>query len=144
MGDQRDAGRPKARIVLSAGDAGAQLRCEFAMHRGDVNADLFKDAAVHHRHDAAAAIAATILVAVAGSLVAARPGRALKAAGRQIGMRKAGRQLVLKRLEGGADIVAQACKPGAGGGLLGGDVGRHRHGRKVRLIEMHVFAHVRR
>ena len=57
MGDQRNAGGVKARIVGGAGNLLAEFRREFAEHGRDVDADLFEDAALHHRHDAAAAAA---------------------------------------------------------------------------------------
>ena len=71
MGDQRDAGGPEARVLLGAGHLLAELGRELAVHGRGVDADLLEDAAMHHRHDAAAALA-----------VVALPRRALEAAGR--------------------------------------------------------------
>ncbi len=75
MGDERDAGGPEARILVRAGDLAAELGRELAVHRRDVDADLLEDAPAHHRHDAAAARAAGMVLAV--------PGLALEAAGRR-------------------------------------------------------------
>ena len=55
MRDQGNAGGVEARVVGGAGNFLAEFRGEFAEHRRDVNADLFEDAALHHRHRAAAA-----------------------------------------------------------------------------------------
>ena len=60
MRDQRNAGGEEARIVGGARNVLAEFRSEFAEHRRDVDADLFEDAALHHRHDAAAAPAAPL------------------------------------------------------------------------------------
>ncbi len=69
--DQRNAARPEARVLLGARHLLAELGRELAVDGRDVDADLLEDAAVHHRHGAAAALA---LVAL--------PRRALEAAGR--------------------------------------------------------------
>ena len=68
-----------------------------AVHGRDVHADLLEQPAVHHAHDAAAALGR-------GSRRLLRSGRRAEVRGR----------LVLQRLEGGADAVAQGFEPGAG------------------------------
>ena len=103
VGDQRDAARPEARIFLGAGNILAELGRELAVDGGDVYADLLEDAAVHLRHDASAARDA----AVVGTL----PGRAHEAAGRLVAVLGGRRQLILDRLEGGGDAVAQFREP---------------------------------
>ncbi len=57
MRDQRDAGRPEARVFLGAGDLLAEFGREFAEHGRGVDADLLEDAAVHDRHGPAATFA---------------------------------------------------------------------------------------
>ena len=81
MRDQRNAGRPEARIAFGARDFLAELRREFAVDGRAMHADLLEHAAVHHRHHAAA----TRLAGVVGAL----PGRALETA-RRIGRTAAG------------------------------------------------------
>ena len=73
VGDERNAGGEKARVVGGAGNLLAEFRREFAEHGRDVHADLLEYAALHHRHDAAAARRAAVVGAV--------PGRAHEAAG---------------------------------------------------------------
>ncbi len=55
MGDQRNPGSEKPWIFGGAWDLLAEFRREFAEHRRDMHADLLEDAALHDRHDAAAA-----------------------------------------------------------------------------------------
>ena len=92
MRDQRNAGGVKARIVGGARDILAEFRREFAEHRRDMDADFLEHAALHHRHDAAAAGRAAVIGAV--------PRRAHETAGRAVGERRASGQGVLDRLEG--------------------------------------------
>ena len=80
VGDERDAARPEARVLLGAGNVLAELGRELAVDGGDVDADLLEDAAVHLRHDAAAAVGA----AMVGALPR-RPARSGRRAGRQAG-----------------------------------------------------------
>ena len=101
MRDQRNAARPEARVLLGARHLLAELGRELAVHRRGVDADLLEDAAMHHRHDAAAALAVVAL-----PVASARSGRAPT--------RHAGRSsVILDRLEGRADAVAQRLEPGA-------------------------------
>ena len=94
MGDERNAGRPEARVVLGAGDLLAELRRELAMDGRGVNARLLEHAALDETHHAAAARSAAVILAV--------PRRAHEAAGRTIACRSVGRQIRLELLEGGA------------------------------------------
>ena len=55
MRDQRNAGGPEARIFGGAGNFLAEFRRELAVHGRAMHADFLEYAAVHHRHDAAAA-----------------------------------------------------------------------------------------
>ena len=71
------------------------------MDGGDVDADLLEDAAMHHRHGAAAALA-----------YFAQPRRPLEAAGIPVDAGMG--DLVLELLERGADTVAQRLEPGSG------------------------------
>ena len=114
VGDERNAGGEKARVVGGAGNLLAEFRGEFAEHRRDMDADLLEYAALHHRHDAAATRRAAVVGAV--------PGRAYEAAGRAIGERGAGGEGVLQILECGHDLVAQRLKPGAGALFAGVDL----------------------
>ena len=110
VGDQRNAGGEKTRIVGGAGNVLAEFRGEFAEHGRDVNADLLEHAAFHHRHDAAAARCAGMIGAV--------PGRALKAArrrDRQSGA-PAGRASS-SASKARDDLVAQGLEPGCGRGF---------------------------
>ncbi len=63
MGDEGNAGCPKARVLICAGYLFAEILGKFAVNGGRVNTDLFKQATVHHRHYAAAALA---LIALPG------------------------------------------------------------------------------
>jgi hypothetical protein len=105
--DQADAGGEEPRVLVRAGHVLGHLRREGPVHRRDVDADLLEQAAVHHRHHAAAAGLAI-------------PGLALEAAGRA-GI-EVGRGLVLQAFEFGADLVAQAFEPCLGASLLGVEV----------------------
>ena len=107
VGDQRDAGGEEARIGLGAGDLGAEFGRELAVHGGDVDAHLLEHAAAPQQaHHPAAALA---------GFRGTGPCRALEAARREGGVGAAGRLgLVLDRLEGGAEAVAQGLEPGAG------------------------------
>ena len=80
-----------------------------------MHADLLEHAAVHHRHDAAAAGRA--------AMIGALPGRAHEAAGRAVAERGIRRQRVFQRLERRADVVAQCLEPGARLGLAGIECG---------------------
>ena len=84
MADQRNAGRPKPRVGVGAGDLFAELRRELAENGRDVDADLFKHAAMHDRHHAAAAVRAAV--------IAAAPGRANEPPRGTIRERRAGGQ----------------------------------------------------
>ena len=52
--NERDAGGPEARVFFRALHLLAELFGEFAVDDGNMDADFFKDAAVHDRHFAAA------------------------------------------------------------------------------------------
>ena len=99
--DQRDAGGPEPRIGLGAGNLAAELGGEFAVDGGDVHAHLLEQAALEHRHDAAAAGRAAV--------VGARPWRAHEAGGAVAVER--GRRVGFERLERRADVVAQQFEP---------------------------------
>jgi hypothetical protein len=92
MGDERNARRPEARIVVGARDLLAELRREFAVHRGGVNAGLLEHAPLDDPHDATAAGCATMILAV--------PRRAYEAAGGTIAGGSVGGQIGLDLLEG--------------------------------------------
>src|SRR4029079_13737548 len=93
MDDERDAARPKARIVLGAGNLLPKFRAELAPDGRDIDAGFLEDAAFKHRHGAtAAALALPIL--------------ALEA------LRLALVEFILDRLERAADAVAQRIEPG--------------------------------
>ena len=113
VGDDRNAGRPEARVFGCARHLRAKLRRELAMHGRAVHADLLEQPSVHHRHDAAAALGAGVI----GPL----PGRALEAA-RLAGIER-GRRVALERLERRANLVAQRFEPRAGAGFLVLDIG---------------------
>ena len=106
VGDQRDAGRPEARIVSRAGDLRAELGREFAVHGRDVDADLLEDAAVHDRHDAASARRAGVV----GPL----PRTANEAASRPLGERSVRRQVILQRFQFTTDLASNVRKPAFG------------------------------
>ena len=110
MGDQRDAARPEARVVLGAGDLLAEFGREFAVDGRDVDADLLEDAAVQHRHDATAAVADSSRRAAVQGVLTKRPAAVASE-------RRAGRQIVLDRLEGGENPVAQLAEPRRGARL---------------------------
>ena len=57
---------PEARVVGGAGNLLAEFRRELAEHGRDVDADLLEHAALHHRHDAAAARRAAVVGALQG------------------------------------------------------------------------------
>src|SRR5690606_32932106 len=61
VGDQRYARGPEAGVFRCAGDLGAELRRELAVHRRGVDADLLEDPPAHEAHDAATAIAASVV-----------------------------------------------------------------------------------
>ena len=131
VGDQRNAAGPEARVLLGAGNVLAELGREFAVHGGDVDADLLEDAPMHQRHGAAAAIRA--------GMVGALPRRFLEAAGRPVAEHGLVWQFVLDRLEFGDDAVTQFREPCGGAGLLVFDVGRdhgmsRRSGGQARVI----------
>ena len=113
VGDQRDAGCPEPRIIGRAWDFLAEFGREFAEHGRHVHADLLEYAPLHDRHDATAT--------GRPSMVGALPGRAHKPTSCTVYERRAIGQVVLDRLEGRADIVAQALKPCAGACLAGLD-----------------------
>src|SRR6185437_6462018 len=119
MGDQRDAARPEARVLGGARDLAAELGREFAEHGRDIDADLLEDPTLHQRDDAAAAPVPVGAVALPGR--AGEPSAAAR--------RARSRVLVLDRLEGGADAVAQRREPGGGLALARLDRlgGRFRH-----------------
>src|SRR5690606_368895 len=75
----------------------AEFRREFAIDRRDMDADLFEDAAMHDRHDAAAL--AVILL----------PRRADEAPG--FAIRKLALQFIFKLFVACADTVAQFLEP---------------------------------
>ena len=85
-----------------AGHLLAELGAELAEHGRDVDADLLEHATAHDRHGAAAAF-----LAVRAGL--ALPGLALEAAGREVAVRAG--KVVLERLEGRADAIAQTLEP---------------------------------
>ena len=103
--DQRDAGRPEARVVGGARDVFAEFGRELAEHGRDVHADLLEHTSLHHRHHAAAAGRAGV--------VGALPRRAHEAAGRAVDKRRAMRKIVLDCFEGRANIIAQLLEPRA-------------------------------
>ena len=99
----------KRGIVRGAGDLRPEFGGELAVDGRRVDADFLKHAAIHEAHDAAAAIDATVVLAL--------PGAAHEAAGRPVGEGRTSRQIVLDPLEGGADVVADLLEPLAGGFL---------------------------
>ena len=103
MRDQRNAGGEEARVVGRARNILAEFRSEFAEHRRDVDADLFEDAARHHRHDAAAACGAGV--------IGAAPRRAREAARRAVGERRRRGQGIFHGFERRYDLVAQRFEP---------------------------------
>ena len=103
VADQADPRREEARIDVGAGHVLGVVSGKGAMHRRDVDADLFEQPAVHHAHDAPAAL---------GPL----PSGAHEATG--FAGEQVGGGCILQRLEGGMDAVAQMFEPGAGLDLL--------------------------
>jgi len=93
--DQRNAGRPEARIVARAADLLGELGAELAVHGRHMNADFLEEPPAHHASDAAAKVLRTVTAPPWGFHEA--PGLARV---------KARRRFVLQRLEGGADLVA--------------------------------------
>ena len=91
MGDERDAARPESRVFGGAGDVTAELLLELAEDGRHVDAHLFEHAAVHDRHDPAAAAPATFAPAL--------PALALEPARRPV--RSGAGERILQRLEGG-------------------------------------------
>ena len=102
MRDEADAGREEAGVVLRRRGSSREIALERAADGRDVDPDLLEHLALHHAAHAAAAGRAVILGAVPGDVVEAR----VRAS------------LALDRLELGADAVAQAFEPVAGGLLL--------------------------
>src|SRR5215469_3048301 len=99
MDDKRDAACPEARILLGTRDLAAEFRAELARDGRDIDAGLLEDAAFEDRHRAAAAALALPVLAlktVAGARI----------------------ELVLDRLERGADAIAQRLEPRFRLGLL--------------------------
>ena len=105
----------KRGMRLGAGNLRAEFRGELAEDGGDVHAHLLEDAAVHDRHDAAAARHA--------GMVGPLPGGTDETAGLAVAERRLRGQLVLHRFEGSADRVAQLCKPGGSLRLAGAQRG---------------------
>src|SRR3990172_9891440 len=106
MGDEGDAARPEAWVVLGARNLLGEFRGKSSVHGRGVAADLLEYAAGHQRHDASAAVLAALLGAGPTGLHEAASGVA-RAAGKAFG-------LVLNPLEACADIVAQMLEPEAG------------------------------
>ncbi len=73
MGDEGNAACPEARVLVGARDLLGEFRREGAIDGRSVAADLLEHAAMHERHDAAAAVGAAVVLA--------RPGGPLEAAG---------------------------------------------------------------
>ncbi len=114
MGDQAYPRGPEpAVILLGAGDLGAEFRREAALDGRDVDTDLLEDTAFHHRHLAAIDQRrfGTGILHRAALLGGARPAAALETSGGEIGVAGAD-QIVLQRLEGGADTVPELAEPG--------------------------------
>src|SRR3712207_6753754 len=103
MGDERNARRPEARILLRSRNLSAELRRELAMHARGMDAHLLEDAALHQAHHAPAARHA--------GMIGALPRLSLEAAGRSPFGGERSRRLVLKVLKDGADAVAQRREP---------------------------------
>ncbi|MNJ45501.1 hypothetical protein D3C77_405990 [compost metagenome] len=99
VADQADARGVEPRVVLGAGHVLGVVGRKGPVHGRAVDPDLLEQAAVHHAHDAAAALGPV-------------PGRADEAAG------LAGEQLggggVLQGLQGSVNPVAQGLEPDAG------------------------------
>ncbi len=106
MGDEGDAARPEARVLLGARNLLGEFRGKGAVHGRGVAADLLEHAAGHQRHDAAAALSPVLLGAGPRGLHEAAGGFA-RAAGKAFG-------LVLDPLERRANLVAQMLEPEAG------------------------------
>ena len=103
MADQRNAGRPKPRIGVGAGDLLAEFGRELAENGRDVDADLFEYAAMHDRHHPAAAVRAAV--------IAAAPGRANETSRGTIRERRGGGQPGFHSLQCRADVVPQRFEP---------------------------------
>jgi hypothetical protein len=103
MADQRNAGGPKPRIGVGAGDLLAEFRRELAEDGRDVDADLFEYAAMQDRHHPAAAVRSAV--------IAMAPGRANESSRGTIRERRGGRQAGFHGLECRADVVPQRFEP---------------------------------
>ncbi len=115
MRDQADAGGGEARAVRAGAiDRGGEFLREIAAHGRDVDADLFEHLALHQAARPAAGIGIAFLFAVPAVVLEA--GIAAR--------------LALDGFEFGADTVAQAFEPGAGGLGLLGPVG---HGKSLAI-----------
>src|SRR5690606_36321558 len=125
MRDQRNAAGPIARVFLGSWNLLAEFRRELAMDRRDMHADLFEDAAMHDRHDAAAALAVILL-----------PGRADEASG--LAIRKRPLQFIFKLFVACADAIAQFLEPGLSRLLLLFDVCRD-NGRNLFALHSRVL-----
>ena len=113
VGDKADAGGEEARVGFRAVDRLGEFGRELAEHGRGIDPDLLEHPPRHQPHDAAAA-------GRAGG-VGAFPRRPHEAA-----RRSGAGALVLDRLEGGAELVAERLEPRLGGELLvveGGGVG---------------------
>ena len=131
VGHQRDAGGEEARIGLGAGDLGAELGRELAVHGGDVDADLLEHAAAAQQaHHPAAALA---------GLRGTGPRRALEAARREGGVGAAGpsrprpRSPRRRRRGGRAGSRTRRGRARPGGGRSGSAKGRSGAGHGALL-----------
>src|SRR3990172_12223765 len=121
MGDEGDAARPEAWVVLGARNLLGEFRGKSSVHGRGVAADLLEHAAGHQRHDAAAAVLAALLGAGPRGLHEAG-GSFPRAAGKALG-------LVLYLFEACANLVAQMLEPEAGARVSRGAGGGRRGGR---------------
>ena len=112
MRDQRDARGPEARVLDRRRGCPCGTRARTRRARSRQCTPTFSNTRPRIiDHHAAAARRAGV--------IGARPGLALEPARRPVGMRHRLGQRVLQRLEGAADVVAQALEPGAGAVLAG-------------------------
>ena len=111
MGDEGDAARPEARVLVGARDLLGEFRREGAIDGRGVTADLLEYAAAHQRHCPAAAVIAVMILAGPGRLGEAARLLAL-AARKAVGS-------VLDCFEARADQPLQLLEPRSSARLAG-------------------------